>query len=353
MISPRLSKVVSGTRLTTDLLNSMIKRTEYAADLLQQYKLVAGNQMYIEPHSDGTRVSYLQPVGGGTVPLQPIAASIKYRLSGSSFLNSQKQVFSYDGNNFKRFSIPNANNNEQIGLDIEKEKVCGYFFNALATPTRFDPFLLDTNTGIFDYPRPQPFKPLPVDVPDDFDCFFHGISNDVVVGLSTDWFYGFVGTIYQNGSLLRIQYPLSPEQEPSTYSESNNTIFFGVYENTVVGSLGGLTGSQRGLIYNLATNSYQVVNPPPGRPGLEFFGVYEDIICGKFTGSSNGFLYQNGTFTIFPDAPFKINSRYFSFRDQSTNIYDYINSENIAIADTQNPSGSLGISGIDKTIDTP
>lgn len=73
MISPRLSKVVSGTRLTTDLLNSMIKRTEYAADLLQQYKLIAGNQMYIEPHYDGTRVSYLQPVGGGTTPTQPIS----------------------------------------------------------------------------------------------------------------------------------------------------------------------------------------------------------------------------------------------------------------------------------------
>ena len=70
MISPRLSKVVSGTRLTTDLLNSMIKRTEYAADLLQQHKLIAGNEMYVEPHYDGTRVSYLQPVGGGTTPSQ-------------------------------------------------------------------------------------------------------------------------------------------------------------------------------------------------------------------------------------------------------------------------------------------
>jgi hypothetical protein len=82
MISPRLSKVVSGTRLTTDLLNSMIKRTEYAADLLQQYKLIAGNQMYIEPHYDGTRVSYLQPVGGGTTPTQPITPP--YRIVGTA-----------------------------------------------------------------------------------------------------------------------------------------------------------------------------------------------------------------------------------------------------------------------------
>ena len=63
--------MTSGTRLTTDLVNDIINRTEYAADLLRQYKLIAGNQMYIEPHYDGTRVSYLQPVGGGTTPTNP------------------------------------------------------------------------------------------------------------------------------------------------------------------------------------------------------------------------------------------------------------------------------------------
>jgi len=68
MIRPRLSKVASGTKLTTDLVNGIINRTEYAADLLRQYKLVAGNGMYVEPHYDGTRVSYLQPVAGGATP---------------------------------------------------------------------------------------------------------------------------------------------------------------------------------------------------------------------------------------------------------------------------------------------
>ena len=72
MIRPRLSKVASGTRLTTDLVNDIINRTEYAADLLRQYKLVAGNGMYVEPHYDGTRVSYLQPVAGGATPTQPL-----------------------------------------------------------------------------------------------------------------------------------------------------------------------------------------------------------------------------------------------------------------------------------------
>jgi hypothetical protein len=60
--------VASGTRLTTDLVNGIINRTEYAADLLRQYKLVAGNGMYVEPHYDGTRVSYFYPTSGGATP---------------------------------------------------------------------------------------------------------------------------------------------------------------------------------------------------------------------------------------------------------------------------------------------
>jgi len=71
MIRPRLSKVASGTRLTTDLVNDIINRTEYAADLLRQYKLIAGTEMYVEPHYDGTRVSYLQQVAGGATPTRP------------------------------------------------------------------------------------------------------------------------------------------------------------------------------------------------------------------------------------------------------------------------------------------
>jgi hypothetical protein len=64
--------VASGTRLTTDLINGIINRTEYAADLLRQYKLTAGSGMYVEPHYDGTRVSYYYPVAGGaTRPRRP------------------------------------------------------------------------------------------------------------------------------------------------------------------------------------------------------------------------------------------------------------------------------------------
>ena len=115
MISPRLSKVVSGTRLTTGLLNSMIKRTEYAADLLQQYKLIAGNQMYIEPHYDGTRVSYLQPVGGGTTPTQPISPA--YRIVGSATVAGVNRGFVYNGSTFTDIIYPGSTNTQAFGID--------------------------------------------------------------------------------------------------------------------------------------------------------------------------------------------------------------------------------------------
>lgn len=76
MIRPKIPLVQNGQRLTSDLVNSMIYRTEYAADLLRQYRLTAGTEMYVEPHYDGTRVSYLQPVGGGATPTQPITPSL-------------------------------------------------------------------------------------------------------------------------------------------------------------------------------------------------------------------------------------------------------------------------------------
>jgi hypothetical protein len=68
MIREKLSLVSNGDRLTTDLINKIINRIEYAASLLAQYKVVAGSEVYVEPHFDGTRISFDRPVGGGSQP---------------------------------------------------------------------------------------------------------------------------------------------------------------------------------------------------------------------------------------------------------------------------------------------
>lgn len=68
---PRIPPVQSGQHLNFQLVNHIIKRTEYAGELLRQYRAIAGDDMFVEPHPDGTRISYLQPVGGGIKP-QPL-----------------------------------------------------------------------------------------------------------------------------------------------------------------------------------------------------------------------------------------------------------------------------------------
>ena len=120
MIRPRLPKVASGTRLTTDLVNDIINRTEYAADLLRQYKLVAGNGMYVEPHYDGTRVSYLQPVAGGATPTQPITPTEpinSFKIVGTATVGGVRKGFLYDGSIFTDIIYPGSTGNNAYGID--------------------------------------------------------------------------------------------------------------------------------------------------------------------------------------------------------------------------------------------
>ena len=78
MIAPKVPKVQDGQILSADLINSMISRIEYAADLLRQYRIIAGPEMFAEPASSGTRLSYFQPTFGGATPRQPLPESQIY-----------------------------------------------------------------------------------------------------------------------------------------------------------------------------------------------------------------------------------------------------------------------------------
>ena len=115
MIRPALSKLAEGTKLTVDLINDIINRTEYSADLLRQYKLIAGNGMYVEPHYDGTRVSYLQQVAGGASPTRSLYTPSQQNVI--KLVSNQldyTQYASYYGNNFIPPIIFSRSDFEQI-----------------------------------------------------------------------------------------------------------------------------------------------------------------------------------------------------------------------------------------------
>lgn len=193
MISPRLSKVVGGTRLTTDLINSMIKRTEYAADLLQQYKLIAGTEMYIEPHYDGTLVSYFSPVGSGNNPVVPL--EYKYRMA--LFL-SQKSI------------ILNSGGPSYLSFQVLLERYTG-------TGTNADPIIIRT------WKTPENYTLTMNDISDTFQDQFLSVSGQYVEILSPSvllakkngnfsFFFTLrdgASNIVENG-LATVSYPYAP-----------------------------------------------------------------------------------------------------------------------------------------------
>jgi hypothetical protein len=115
MIRPALSKLAEGTTLTVNHINDIINRTEYAADLLRQYKLVAGTDMYVELHYDGTRVSYLQQVAGGASPTKSLYTTSQQNVI--KLVNNQldyTQYAAYFGNGFVPPIIFSRSDFEQI-----------------------------------------------------------------------------------------------------------------------------------------------------------------------------------------------------------------------------------------------
>jgi hypothetical protein len=111
MIRPRVGKANDGQIMSLELINGMIARTEYAADLLRQYKLVAGNGMYVEPHYDGTRISYNQPVKGGATPRQPLLTESEQKLQellNGQFIVSEIDLYKIDYNDIQKLYGENA-----------------------------------------------------------------------------------------------------------------------------------------------------------------------------------------------------------------------------------------------------
>jgi len=64
-IVPPIRPVRSGKILDTNLINHMIQRTEYGAELLARYKMVAGTNMFVEQAGNGLGISYLTALAGG------------------------------------------------------------------------------------------------------------------------------------------------------------------------------------------------------------------------------------------------------------------------------------------------
>ena len=100
---PRIPEVQDGQILSTNLVNHIIKRTEYAADLLGQYKLITGDNTSLKQQFEGTRVN--------------AKLSSKFRIVGIYRIGGVQRGFVYDGSTYTDIMVPGSSLTQAYGID--------------------------------------------------------------------------------------------------------------------------------------------------------------------------------------------------------------------------------------------
>lgn len=309
MIRPRLPKVASGTRLTTNLVNDIINRTEYAADLLRQYKLAAGNGMYVEPHYDGTRVSYLQPVAGGATPAQPI--SPPYRIVGSYNKSGSTVGFVYNGTTYTDIIFPSATttqcldiyNGSIVGVRTLSGQTRGFLYVdggyiSLESPnvgaaSSARGIYSNLITGQYQFGNIRSYlydgstyqRILP---PGANEVFNPRIDKNTIVGhfqTSADFSNRGYITTTDLASYTTFTVP------GANTSPGQGTLLTGVHNDKIIGYY--FTGVGTTSFFLLGGNRTDVNYP--GSSSTRFNGIYENFIVGEF--DSGYFLYDGSSFT--------------------------------------------------------
>jgi hypothetical protein len=220
MIAPKIPLVQDGQILSVGLVNSLIGRTEYAADLLRQYRLIAGDSISLEQQFDGTRVNAELVTG--------------FKIVGQYIIGGVTRGFLYDGSVYSDIFFPGSTLTSAAG--INNGKIVGTYI--IGGVTRG--FLYDGSNFV--------------------DIFVPGSSRTTANGIN--------GTNIVGGCSM-------PRGEGYLYNGSTFTSIFapagvgteamGISGSLIVGyyTVGG--GNQVGFVFNGA--SYQNINYPGNTPG--------------------------------------------------------------------------------------
>jgi hypothetical protein len=225
--------------------------------------------MYVEPHYDGTRVSYFYPVGGGATPQDsPIVnPTPAYRFVGY-YLSSISGIigFVYNGSKFLDIIYPNVT--QTLASAIDGENIVGYTYTAVNS--KYSGFLYK-NANFTDINHPTGITAI------------HGINGSNIVGVG-----GNKGFLYNGSSFTDIEYP----EASATRAKSIN----GAY---IAGEASFLNRNQIGWIYN-GSNFDDIVYPGSSR--IIIRGNYGETVVGEaikiinFSEVFFPFIYKNGAF---------------------------------------------------------
>jgi hypothetical protein len=233
--------------------------------------------MYVEPHYDGTRVSYLQPVAGGATPTQPISPA--FRIVGTAVVGGILKGFLYNGSTFTDIIYPSSSGT--IAYDIDGSNIVGVAVG------NFNPKGFLYNGSTF----------TDIIYPGATQTEIFGIDGSNIVGLAQVGFNA-KGFLYDGSTFTDLNYgPLPPN------SQLLNTQPFGIDGSNIVGiSALSISGQVRfrGFLYD-GSNFTDIVNPDPSFVLVEARDISGLNIVGRTSTSGNlitkGFLYNGSTFT--------------------------------------------------------
>lgn len=267
---PRIPEVQNGQMLSANILNHIIRRTEYAADLLGQYKLINGDNISIERQFDGTRIN------------AELVEAAKFRIVGSATVAGVGRGFVYDGLTFTDIFVPGSAGTS--ANDIDGSNIVGSADFASGTPFRRG-FLYNGSTFT--------------------DIVFPGISWDGPFIRGTMRAQGIDGSnitgTYQDNSFNVRGFLYNGSTYTNITASPNLTSLEKISGSNIVGTNYGI--SPPGMfIYDGATFTYFNY---PGASNNQALGIDGSNIVGFANdGVIKGFLYDGTTFTdiIYPGA---------------------------------------------------
>ena len=335
-IVPPIRPVRSGKILDTNLINHMIQRTEYGAELLARYKMVAGTNMFVEYAANGLGISYLTALAGGAGnPVSsgsagtgiggagtgtggagagsggsgtPQPVTPPYRIVGAYLVGPRFFPFIYNGSTFALPKIPFLTDNVVDGFaDVDGLNIVG---NARVNNVRVGFIYNGTTFTTFSVPDLQSVG---------------GIDGSNIVGtrivenITRGFLYNGSGfnDIFDSNNLATfpskisgsniVGFVISPGggQKAFVYNGSSFTTFMvpggdftiadGIDGSNIVGRT-RINGIRLGFLYdgsNFTTFSV------PGATATEAYGIYGSNIVGVYESPAGirGFLYNGSTFT--------------------------------------------------------
>lgn len=303
MIRPLLPRARNGDVLNLGLMNSLINRIEYAADLLRQGKPLAGNKINIFENYIGTNISYN--------PIEQEAITYRVLSSGGVVYESNlDQGFTLTGADFGTFGVPETyglRKNYVLGYglkDSTRQQAVGIIYNGISGETRqypgsewtelwdIDPINFNTIAGSYfsepdyDYQgliynlQSNTFQTLNRPNQDENGTYLTGIYNNIIIGGQA---FGLSNSFFYNGSFNFFPEGFFP---------------YGIWETTIVG-----TGAK---IYKIGEGFIrQLFIPELG--SIDATGIYKNYVCGFRTSSPFvGYVYDlnTNTYQIKPGARF-------------------------------------------------